>query len=144
MSTKYPSFVIKTGTPALNAAVQHLCFAHGIDWCQMGGATIRKLEEAKNISNCQQRGENEGRLMWGSNNFDRFTNCRKFNAATDLTAFVEFLHNKPKEPTTLSITSQERDYPVKVHDEKTEVGCQTFQNKDILAIAEAIKARAAA
>lgn len=146
MKTKYPPFVIVThNSPALNTAVQHLCFAHGITW--FGGDKELTNLEAHNLSNCLGYSSRvESSLGWdGRDTTAKYPPAvKRFDARTDLAAFAEFLHNPPappKPPTELTLRSQDERYTVKIYDDKTEVGCQVFANADVLKLAEAIKAR---
>ncbi len=95
-TSKIPPFVILTGTPALNRAVQLLCFDRGITWGMPG---LRHLDRAVNLSNCTYEGYASEYLEWDFEQTEPqyAKSVRRFNAATDLAAFAEFLENLPKD-----------------------------------------------
>lgn len=94
-----PPFVILThGDPVLNEAVQHLCFARGMNW--FGKTEIRRLN-AEQLSNCfpgDLEGHSELAFADRIHEGDFKPHVRRFDAhnGADFLAFVQFLANPPK------------------------------------------------
>lgn len=92
-TSKIPPFVVLTGTPALNRAVSAICSQFGLQFA----ANLAPSDEAFGIAN-RAIADSSGALhSWRNRIPDAIQNLKhRFNAATDLAAFAEFLENPPK------------------------------------------------